>query len=176
MSVKQLGRRLLQIVIVLIGISFFTFILTYLAPGDPVRTRYAASGMVPTEKELQEERGLTYLFIADDLSVVRHISNRIGVMYLGSLVELGESYELNRHPIHPYTQTLLSAVPVPDPKLSRTRKRIILEGDVPSPMNPPSGCRFHTRCPYATQKCREEMPQFKEHEPGHWAACHLLDK
>ena len=127
-------------------------------------------------KELQEERGLTYLFIAHDLSVVRHISNRIGVMYLGSLVELGESYELNRHPIHPYTQTLLSAVPVPDPKLSRTRKRIILEGDVPSPMNPPSGCRFHTRCPYATQKCREEMPQFKEHEPGHWAACHLLDK
>ena len=127
-------------------------------------------------KELQEERGLTYLFIAHDLSVVRHISNRIGVMYLGSLVELGESYELNRHPIHPYTQTLLSAVPVPDPKLRRTRKRIILEGDVPSPMNPPSGCRFHTRCPYATQKCREEMPQFKEHEPGHWAACHLLDK
>ena len=127
-------------------------------------------------EDLQQELGLTYLFIAHDLSVVRHISNRIGVMYLGSLVELGESYELNRHPIHPYTQTLLSAVPVPDPKLSRTRKRIILEGDVPSPMNPPSGCRFHTRCPYATQKCSEEMPQFKEHEPGHWAACHLLDK
>ena len=127
-------------------------------------------------KELQEKRNLTYLFISHDLSVVEHISDTIGVMYLGSLVELGESYELNRHPIHPYTQTLLSAVPVPDPKLSRTRKRIILEGDVPSPMNPPSGCRFHTRCPYATQKCREEMPQFKEHEPGHWAACHLLDK
>ena len=127
-------------------------------------------------EKLQRESGFSYLFIAHDLSVVRHISNRIGVMYLGSLVELGESYELNRHPIHPYTQTLLSAVPVPDPKLSRTRKRIILEGDVPSPMNPPSGCRFHTRCPYATQKCREEMPQFKEHEPGHWAACHLLDK
>ena len=93
-------------------------------------------------EDMQEQMGLTYLFIAHDLSVVRHISNRIGVMYLGSLVELGESYELNRHPIHPYTQTLLSAVPVPDPKLSRTRKRIILEGDVPSPMNPPSGCSF----------------------------------
>ena len=127
-------------------------------------------------EQLQRERGLTYLFIAHDLSVVRHISNRIGVMYLGSLVELGESYELNRHPIHPYTQTLLSAVPVPDPKLSRTRKRIILEGDVPSPMNPPSGCSFHTRCPYATEKCSRETPVFKEHEPGHWAACHLLDK
>ena len=134
------------------------------------------SQVVNMLEDMQAEMGLTYLFIAHDLSVVRHISNRIGVMYLGSLVELGESYELNRHPIHPYTQTLLSAVPVPDPKLSRTRKRIILEGDVPSPMNPPSGCRFHTRCPYATQKCREEMPQFKEHEPGHWAACHLLDK
>ena len=134
------------------------------------------SQVVNMLEDMQAEMGLTYLFIAHDLSVVRHISNRIGVMYLGSLVELGESYELNRHPIHPYTQTLLSAVPVPDPKLSRTRKRIILEGDVPSPMNPPSGCRFHTRCPYATQKCSEEMPQFKEHEPGHWAACHLLDK
>ena len=127
-------------------------------------------------EDLQEQMGLTYLFIAHDLSVVRHISNRIGVMYLGSLVELGESYELNRHPIHPYTQTLLSAVPVPDPKLSRTKKRIILEGDVPSPMNPPSGCRFHTRCPYATEKCKVEAPVFREHEPGHWAACHMLDK
>lgn len=127
-------------------------------------------------EDLQAELGLTYLFIAHDLSVVRHISNRIGVMYLGSLVELGESYELNRHPIHPYTQTLLSAVPVPDPKLSRTRQRIVLQGDIPSPMNPPSGCRFHTRCPYATERCSMEMPAFKEHEPGHWAACHLLDK
>ena len=127
-------------------------------------------------EDMQEEMGLTYLFIAHDLSVVRHISNRIGVMYLGSLVELGESYELNRHPIHPYTQTLLSAVPVPDPKLSRTRQRIVLQGDIPSPMNPPSGCRFHTRCPYATERCSMEMPTFKEHEPGHWAACHLLDK
>ena len=121
-------------------------------------------------EDMQEEMGLTYLFIAHDLSVVLHISNRIGVMYLGSLVELGESYELNRHPIHPYTQTLLSAVPVPDPKLSRTRQRIVLQGDIPSPMNPPS------RCPYATERCSMEMPAFKEHEPGHWAACHLLDK
>ena len=134
------------------------------------------SQVVNMLEDMQEQMGLTYLFIAHDLSVVRHISNRIGVMYLGSLVELGESYELNRHPIHPYTQTLLSAVPVPDPKLSRTRKRIILEGDVPSPMNPPSGCRFHTRCPYATEKCSQVTPVFREHEPGHWAACHLLDK
>jgi len=134
------------------------------------------SQIVNMLEDMQQQMGLTYLFIAHDLSVVRHISNRIGVMYLGSLVELGESYELNRHPIHPYTQTLLSAVPVPDPKLSRTRKRIILEGDVPSPMNPPSGCRFHTRCPYATEKCSQVAPVFREHEPGHWAACHLLDK
>ena len=134
------------------------------------------SQVVNMLEDMQEEMGLTYLFIAHDLSVVRHISNRIGVMYLGSMVELGESYELNRHPIHPYTQTLLSAVPVPDPQLSRTRKRIVLEGDIPSPMNPPSGCRFHTRCPYATEKCSQVTPEFKEHEPGHWAACHLLDK
>lgn len=134
------------------------------------------SQVVNMLEDMQQELGLTYLFIAHDLSVVRHISNRIGVMYLGSLVELGESYELNRHPIHPYTQTLLSAVPVPDPQVSRTRQRIVLQGDIPSPMNPPSGCRFHTRCPYATDKCKQETPQFKEHEPGHWAACHLLEK
>jgi len=134
------------------------------------------SQVVNMLEDMQEQMGLTYLFIAHDLSVVRHISNRIGVMYLGSLVELGESYELNRHPIHPYTQTLLSAVPVPDPKLSRTRKRIILEGDVPSPMNPPSGCRFHTRCPYAMDKCKECVPKFKEYEKGHWVACHLLEQ
>ena len=126
--------------------------------------------------DLQKKMGLTYLFIAHDLSVVRHISNRIGVMYLGSLVELGESYELNRHPIHPYTQTLLSAVPVPDPKLSRTRQRIVLQGDIPSPMNPPSGCRFHTRCPYATERCKTEVPQQREVEPGHYVVCHLYEK
>ena len=134
------------------------------------------SQVVNMLEDMQQDLGLTYLFIAHDLSVVRHISNRIGVMYLGSLVELAESYELNRHPIHPYTQTLLSAVPVPDPEVSRSRQRIVLEGDIPSPMNPPSGCRFHTRCPYATDKCKEVAPVFKEYAPDHWAACHLLEK
>lgn len=132
------------------------------------------SQVVNMLEDMQHDMGLTYLFIAHDLSVVRHISNRIGVMYLGCLVELGESYELNRNPIHPYTQTLLSAVPVPDPEKSRNRQRIMLEGDIPSPINPPSGCRFHTRCPYATDRCSQEMPVMKEHAPGHWAACHLL--
>ena len=132
------------------------------------------SQVVNMLEDMQQELGLTYLFIAHDLSVVRHISNRIGVMYLGTMVELAESYELNKHPLHPYTKTLLSAVPVPDPEVSRTRQRIVLEGDIPSPINPPSGCRFHTRCPYATEQCREAVPEFKEHAPGHWAACHLL--
>ena len=132
------------------------------------------SQVVNMLEDMQQDLGLTYLFIAHDLSVVRHISNRIGVMYLGSLVELAESYELNKNPIHPYTKTLLSAVPVPDPEVSRSRQRIVLEGDIPSPMNPPTGCRFHTRCPYATDKCKQAAPQFKEHAPGHYAACHLL--
>ena len=134
------------------------------------------SQVVNMLEDMQNEMGLTYLFIAHDLSVVRHISNRIGVMYLGNMVELAESYELNKHPIHPYTKTLLSAVPIPDPEVSKTRQRIILEGDIPSPMNPPSGCRFHTRCPYATDRCRQEVPAFKEYGPGHYAACHLLEK
>ena len=134
------------------------------------------SQVVNMLEDMQQDLGLTYLFIAHDLSVVRHISSRIGVMYLGSLVELAESYELNKNPLHPYSQTLLSAVPVPDPEVSRTRQRIVLEGDIPSPMNPPSGCRFHTRCPYASEKCKQCAPEFKEHQPGHWAACHLLDK
>lgn len=132
------------------------------------------SQVVNMLEDMQQDLGLTYLFIAHDLSVVRHISNRIGVMYLGCLVELAESYELNRQPLHPYTKTLLSAVPVPDPEVSRSRQRIVLEGDIPSPMNPPTGCRFHTRCPYATDKCKQAVPEFKEHAPGHWAACHLL--
>ncbi len=132
------------------------------------------SQIVNMLEDMQEELDLTYLFIAHDISVVRHISNRIGVMYLGVMVELGESYELNRNPLHPYTKTLLSAVPIPDPIKSRNRERIVLQGDIPSPVNPPSGCRFHTRCPYAKEQCKCEMPVFKEVEPGHFAACHLL--
>jgi oligopeptide transport system ATP-binding protein len=134
------------------------------------------SQIVNMLEEMQSSLGLTYLFIAHDISVVRHISNRIGVMYLGNMVELAESFELSRHALHPYTQTLLSAVPVPDPKLSRTRKRIILEGDIPSPLNPPTGCRFHTRCPYAMPICTELIPEFKEVEKDHFVACHLMDK
>ena len=132
------------------------------------------SQVVNMLEDMQEELGLTYLFIAHDLSVVRHISNRIGVMYLGTMVELSTSYELNKHPLHPYTKTLISAVPVPDPEKSKTRQRIVLEGDIPSPINPPSGCRFHTRCPYATARCKEEVPEFRELAPNHWAACHIL--
>lgn len=132
------------------------------------------SQIVNMLEDMQNDLNLTYLFIAHDLSVVRHISNRIGVMYLGNLVELAESHELNKNPLHPYTKTLLSAVPVPDPEKSRARKRIILEGDIPSPMNPPSGCRFHTRCPYAMERCKVEIPEFRELAPGHYAACHLL--
>ena len=127
-------------------------------------------------EDLQEERGLTYLFIAHDISVVRHISNRIGVMYLGNVVELAESYEIYKNPIHPYTKTLMSAVPIPDPVVTRSRERLILEGDIPSPINPPSGCKFHTRCPYATERCKQEIPEFKEYSSGHFAACHLLEK
>ncbi len=133
------------------------------------------SQVVNMLEDLQAEKHLTYLFIAHDISVVRHISNRIGVMYLGQMVELGESYELCSHPIPPYTQTLLSAVPLPDPVKSRARQRILLEGDIPSPLDPPSGCRFHTRCPYATERCSAEQPKLKEYGPGHYAACHLLE-
>lgn len=127
-------------------------------------------------EELQEQMGLTYLFIAHDLSVVKHISHRIGVMYLGKLVELADNNELIFHSAHPYTKSLISAIPIPDPIESRRRKRIILQGDVPSPLNPPSGCRFRTRCRYATKICEEQEPQLREISPGHFAACHNLDK
>ena len=127
-------------------------------------------------EDLQESMNLTYLFIAHDLSVVKHISNRIGVMYLGRMVELADSYELTMHSLHPYTKSLISAIPIADPKIARTSKRIVLEGDVPSPLNPPSGCRFRTRCPYATEQCAQEVPEFREISPGHYAACHNLDK
>jgi oligopeptide transport system ATP-binding protein len=122
---------------------------------------------------LQEEFGLTYLFIAHDLAVVKHISDRIGVMYLGKLVELYTSSGLHKNPLHPYTQALLSAIPIPDPDVSFTKKRIILEGDIPSPINPPTGCRFRSRCFKAQKRCAEECPEMREMEPGHFAACHF---
>ncbi|MBR4983769.1 MAG: ABC transporter ATP-binding protein [Lachnospiraceae bacterium] len=127
-------------------------------------------------EELQQDMGLTYLFIAHDLSVVKHISNRIGVMYLGRMVEMADSYELTFNPMHPYTKSLISAIPIADPKIARESKRIILEGDVPSPLNPPSGCRFRTRCPYADERCAAETPEWKEVSTGHYCACHHLDK
>jgi oligopeptide transport system ATP-binding protein len=126
-------------------------------------------------EDLQAELGLTYLFIAHDLSVVRHISDRIAVMYLGKIVELADRDELYENPMHPYTQALLSAVPIPDPVIESKRKRIILEGDVPSPANPPKGCNFCTRCPKVMDICREQDPPFKEYKPNHYAACFLYE-
>ena len=126
--------------------------------------------------ELQQKLGLTYLFIAHDLLVVHHISDRIGVMYLGRLIELADASEIYNNPLHPYSKALLSSVPIPDPKTARANKRIILSGDIPSPLNAPSGCPFRTRCPYATEICSESMPDFKEVSKGHFVACHRTDE
>lgn len=126
--------------------------------------------------ELQEQLGLTYLFIAHDILVVRHVSDRIAVMYLGKMVELADAKEIYERPLHPYTRSLMSAVPQPDPKVARANKRIVLSGDIPSPLNAPSGCPFRTRCAFAKECCAESVPEFKEVEKGHFVACHRINE
>lgn len=132
--------------------------------------------VINTFKELQEKMDLTYLFIAHDLLVVKHICNRIAVMYLGKLVEVADSNEIYHQPYHPYTKSLISAVPIPDPKTAKERKRIILKGDIPSPLDAPSGCPFRTRCEFATEQCAAQMPELREVEPGRFVACHYSEK
>jgi oligopeptide/dipeptide ABC transporter ATP-binding protein len=127
-------------------------------------------------EDLQAKLGLTYLFIAHDLSVVRHISTRVAVMYVGKLMEMAPRDALYEEPLHPYTISLLSAIPIPDPHVEQRRRRIVLTGDIPSPVNPPSGCRFHTRCPIAFERCKVEVPAFNEYRPGHFAACHWVEE
>jgi oligopeptide transport system ATP-binding protein len=127
-------------------------------------------------QDLQAQLGLTYLFIAHDLSVVRHISTRVAVMYVGKIIEVADRDDLYENPMHPYTQSLLSAIPIPDPSVERRRKRIILTGDIPSPVNPPAGCRFHTRCPIAFDRCKVEVPPLKAYATGHTAACHWVEE
>ena len=127
-------------------------------------------------RHFQEELGLTYLFIAHDLSMVRYVSDDVGVMYLGQLVEKCEADEIYSHPLHPYTTGLLSSIPVPNPRMAKAKEKSGLEGDLPSPIDPPAGCRFHTRCPYATERCREEIPLLKEASSGHFVACHRINQ
>lgn len=132
--------------------------------------------IINTLEDLKDRLNLTYLFIAHDLSMVKHISDNIGVMYLGNIVETAESDELYKNPVHPYTQSLLSAIPLPDPRKAKERKRIMLEGEIPSPLNPPSGCKFHTRCKYAEKVCSEVVPELKDCGNNHKVACHLINK